>query len=302
MADPILEVALRAMPLRIDYQSLLGKSRRRRWVNRAIVIAAFATTTFVVAVAAYLGAIGFVWAWLRVNKDAISALQSVVTVLAVSAGAVWFFRQGQQHPRIEIALSVTHRTVGNRRIWVGLKAKLTNKGNVPVRLREGTAWLQQIVPPSGYVATLVSAGEPLRPPGQTFIAWERLDTCESSPIDCELEPGESDEIDWDFVIDDEPEVIRAYVHIRNSAKRSKDRFGWQATANHEIEPLQSTSGSENLLARAGTMARNGDDDLMTKDLTRQQVTQDQPPAKTVEQKQRAPQAPPPVKQPKAGGK
>jgi len=58
----------------------------------------------------------------------------------------------------------------------------------------------------------------------------------------EIEPGEADEVRFDFVIDGPVDTLRVYSYIRNVKKRGRE-IGWQLTTTYNLgtnEPNERT--------------------------------------------------------------
>jgi hypothetical protein len=76
----------------------------------------------------------------------------------------------------------------------------------------------------------VRQGEDPVDAGSTEYLWpslgERRTNWEASPR--ELEPGEVEEIHYDFAIDSEAETIEVYSYFKNSEKRGRE-IGWSLT-------------------------------------------------------------------------
>ena len=70
----------------------------------------------------------------------------------------------------------------------------------------------------------------------------------------ELEPGESESFEHDFLIDDEADVVQVYSHFKNPRRRRRlgnfwksDPRGWTITTVHDLsraDVTHNTSGAE----------------------------------------------------------
>jgi hypothetical protein len=194
-----------------------------------LIVPAFAAGTLSGALWPVFGA------WLAQNKDAFQAIQALVTSAGIVAGAIWFYRRRQAHPRVVLTQQVTHRPLGEGRIWVRVTVSMENKGNVLVAFSEAKTLLQQVVPLTrDFAAEIVSRGDLPREKDGPEIEWRTLAECTASPGRVELEPDESDTIAWDFVISERPKTIIAYTHLPNATKSRPGTPGWTVQTVYDL--------------------------------------------------------------------
>ena len=104
-------------------------------------------------------------------------------------------------------------------------------------LESGFTRINQILPLADEINNLDN--------GKREIEWPMLEKKEinEKKEDCEIEPGESDEICFDFLIDTDVEIINIYSYLSNIKKKSKlyklfkkERdIGWPITTIYNLK-------------------------------------------------------------------
>lgn len=71
--------------------------------------------------------------------------------------------------------------------------------------------------------------------GSSEILWDTLGDrhCDFSGDGCEVEPGETEEFIFDFVIPSEVIKVQVYTHVENITKSTKN-IGWNTTTIHDV--------------------------------------------------------------------
>ena len=83
--------------------------------------------------------------------------------------------------------------------------------------------------------TIVQGYNPI-PKGKWEVNWPLLQLCEarSPQDDYELEPGESQELHFDFILDAQVQTVAVYSYFKNIAKRERE-IGWDAASIYDLE-------------------------------------------------------------------
>lgn len=179
-------------------------------------------------------------------KEFLLVLQPAVTVLAIIIGGIWtymlFVQRRQKYPRADITHDITHISLTGNKIWLHLDITLTNIGDVLLSFASAEFRIQQVLPLSPDLAQTINEGkDPVEE--ELEIGW---------PIICnrvrkwkegafEIEPGESDHVYFDCIVDSKSEVIEVYSHFQNIKKGERD-IGWPLTT---IYDLRFRNNSEN---------------------------------------------------------
>jgi len=157
------------------------------------------------------------------NLKALSdILQSLITILAILVSGIWgywlFVQNRQRFPRARLLHNVfCHDLPGNKRL-VHVTVTIRNLGNILIRLESGETRLQQVKPfPSRFLQAVKEGKDPVGQSQTEIDYWPMLNCHEIFlPRDTwEIEPGESQEIHHDFVIDRDVEFISLYNIFAN---------------------------------------------------------------------------------------
>jgi hypothetical protein len=171
--------------------------------------------------------------------NALSQLESVVTIFAIVAGALWtymlFIQRRQRFPRARVSHRTLIRPVTPSSLLFRVTVSIENTGEVIVRLTKGEVWIQRVEPIADALLESVRKGrDPVRE-GKAEFDWplEAERKIESASI--EIEPGESENQHFDFVLSSEIRSVLLYSHLENEKKRarwfSRNRVpvGWNTT-------------------------------------------------------------------------
>lgn len=164
-----------------------------------------------------------------------SAVANVATAGALFGGAIWaylrFFRQRIEKPRAKLTYTASHRALGDDSL-VRVSVGAENTGSVLIGVREVRCEIRQVAP---------------LPPETKAKLWERelineQDEAELQCIRCyekkwkegeaEIEPGEIDTFDFDFVVSGEIETVLIYAHLPNVMR--KNDGGWEVSGFYDL--------------------------------------------------------------------
>jgi len=172
-------------------------------------------------------------------EQMVSIVRDVATVLAIAAGGAWsykLFRQKRQkYPRATIEHKITHRRVCYDRVLLHVEVVVSNVGDVLIELVESATIVSQILPLPADLKDRIAAGQdPVEEP-KTDVDWPALGSRENrwQKQDCEIEPGEVQGIQRDFVLDDDVRSVHVYSYVINEEKRSEE-LSWDVTTLYDI--------------------------------------------------------------------
>jgi len=160
-------------------------------------------------------------------KEIADIAQVAVTVAAVVVGGIWsywlFVQNRQKYPRAGITHRIMHKHAGNGKLLLHVGVTISNLGDVLLSLVALETRVQQVLPLPDEVLEAIGKGQNPVTEGETEVAWPLIDSqkLELERGECEVEPGESQEIHHDFIFDADAEVIEVYTylithHSRNS--------------------------------------------------------------------------------------
>jgi len=193
-------------------------------------------------------------------KDIAQTVQAVVTVLAIFVGAYWaysrFIKGRLAHPHANIAHEVTHLLIGNEKALLRVTVTIQNVGNVLLTLGESTLRIQQILPLPAEVVEAIEQGKNPVNDGETEVRWPLIESRELdlANLPIKLEPGESDEIVYDFFVDGCPKTVKVYSYYSSAVNarhriffRQVDPLGWKRTTTYDFVPGEdaAVSSAEN---------------------------------------------------------
>ncbi len=171
-------------------------------------------------------------------KDLASVIQSVVTAFALIVGGIFaaykwqVFREAEPH--LTIDNKVSHRRIGDGYVHIAVTATLHNSSKVKMEFREAFFLLQQISPVSDEeierLYDQAYTGEE-----QGDLQWPTLDETLRTWRDNELivEPGESHQEIWEFIVSKDVESVMIYTYFYNSRLPQVPQ-GWGATTVLDI--------------------------------------------------------------------
>ncbi len=177
--------------------------------------------------------------WMNIVKDIAGVLQSIATVIAFLLAGVWtyilFIRTRQKLPRANITHKISHRPISNTKVLLNVTVEISNTGNVLLSLLSGTTRVQQVLPLLPGMLHVINEGKDPVPEEDTKIEWPLIIERESNWNEgiFEIEPGEKDQIVYDFAIDADIETIVVYSYYKNIKKRHPD-IGWGLTTVYDL--------------------------------------------------------------------
>lgn len=166
-------------------------------------------------------------------KNIAEIVQGLAVGLAAVLGALWsiylVLRHRETHPRLEIEHSVVVVRVDDQRILLRLDVILTNVGKVLVRIGAGSARLQRIAPCDEEEIAHVEKDGGTNYPERD---WPEETTRGRSDWETEIEPGETEQLCFDFLL---PQTIEAVSLYSEFADKEERRLRWNKTTVHLLQ-------------------------------------------------------------------
>lgn len=172
-------------------------------------------------------------------KEIAQIAQSVFTIIAVLVGGIWgywlFVKNRQRYPRAQIEHSVFHRAISDDKILLHVIVKVSNLGNVLLSLVSLDTRIQKILPSSDEFIESIRKGLDTVDEGEAEIEWPLIGSRELNleKDKYEIEPGETQGIDCDFILGSDVEVIALYTYLKNVSKRGRE-IGWDSTTIYTL--------------------------------------------------------------------
>lgn len=165
-----------------------------------------------------------------------------ITALAVVIAGIWtyilFLSKRQKYPRAITTHKIVRRSLGSRKYLLRVTVAIRNGGDVLLNLVSGEVRVHQILPIAPELEDLLGKGEDLIEKGRTHVDWPLLDSRgrEWETGKFEIEPGETDEEHFDFILDNAIQTVEVYSYFKNEKKRDRE-IGWNLTTIHDIGPI-----------------------------------------------------------------
>lgn len=189
------------------------------------------TTTAQAVAAATTGLLKF--------KDSAGIAKDLATVAAIVVGGFWsymlFVRKRQKYPRAKITHEISHSLIADSKLLLHIVATISNTGDVLLSIIYAETRVQQMLPVLPELSDSIQRGNDPVVEGRTEIDWPQLASREirRERGQFEIEPGESDEIHYDFILDVNVQTIKIYSYFENIAKPGK-KIGWPLITVYDI--------------------------------------------------------------------
>lgn len=146
-------------------------------------------------------------------KNVVQTVQSVSTTLAIVIGGVWsykkFVRKREKYPRAKIEHQVFFREILNEKALLRVDISVENVGEILLTFVPKVVFVRRISPVQEYWFNF--------DPNNTkweLIASERGKISQRK----EIEPGESEQLIYDFIVPSNLEVISIHSYFENLSK------------------------------------------------------------------------------------
>ena len=158
----------------------------------------------------------------------LQVIQAIATIGAIMVGGVWtyllFVQHREAYPRLKIEHAITHLPLPDNGVLLVLDITHTNVGAVKLSLPSADIRIYELAEPP-------SQSDPARPSGQTPTGpsefWEVIDAREQAwePDELVVEPGESDTLHYEFVLNQDVGPLRIYSYFENPTSTDR-KIGW----------------------------------------------------------------------------
>ena len=179
-------------------------------------------------------------------KERIETIEAIVTIVAIILGGIWtynlFIKERKHYPHANIEQKVSHVALSNDINLLRVDIGLTNTGNSRLVLKKSIIRIQQILPILPYIEQNIQAVKQVNAAlketerKEDRFSWPLLSERNKifeKPLD--IEPGEKDVIDFEFVIPSKVKAIRIYSYFRNEEKtKGKDEVGWSISTYYNF--------------------------------------------------------------------
>ena len=173
--------------------------------------------------------------------DSAKVVQALGTVVAIFSGGFFAYYKLQMfrdfEPHLTISHRVSHRPVGDSYVHIDVTAILHNSSKVQIEIRKGFFLLQQISPVSDESVESMYA-QVFQDSTHDNLQWPTLDEITRAWSEAELivEPGESHQEAYEFIVTTDVESVVVYTYFHNSrhSQHSQTVQGWHATTIYDM--------------------------------------------------------------------
>lgn len=171
-------------------------------------------------------------------KDWIDITQSIVTISAVFVGGFWtydvFIKERHDYPHANVEQKINHLSLADKELLLRVGLDLTNTGSSLLEIDRSTIRIQQILP----LASCSNDPCAMSQLKDAAAAVERKDDRFNWPLiadrdvqtTIEIEPGEKQSLDYEFLIPSTVKAVRIYTYLRNDKRSKQDKeIGWYAS-------------------------------------------------------------------------
>ena len=177
-------------------------------------------------------------------KELASVLESCAKILAVAVGATWtyllFVRQRQRFPRAKIEHTLVQYPLPGGKVLLHLNVCITNIGNVLLQVATAKVEIYRVRPWEDALVKAIESGAQIiaRGPKQKLIDWPLVEAREITAKGYfkEIDPGETDNLYIDFIVDSSLETIFIWTYFQNQSKRGRV-VGWNTTSTQDVQRL-----------------------------------------------------------------
>lgn len=166
-------------------------------------------------------------------KDLAETVEALMTTVALIGGGAWtyhrFIRHRLFHPKAELNHEIQWEPLSDNKYIVQVVLTVFNRGDVLLPICEIWTKLYQVSPPTTSIQERLNDGDDPEVDGAEF-AWPALGLKEINHDRgvAEIEPGESEKLLFEFLVDKEIKAIKVYSYFQNTikTKKLKREIGW----------------------------------------------------------------------------
>jgi hypothetical protein len=187
-------------------------------------------------------------------KEWAEIIQGFISTIALVVAGLWtyilFVQKRQKYQRTSVEHRITHRPLGGGKVLLVVEVLVTNTGDVLVALESGETTVKQLVPIGPQFSQRIA--EQARPTRHQATGWNLIAYEPDDPgrRGVEIEPGNSDQSVYNFIVDDDVRTVQVHSYIENIQKRRlridwrrfritrRSRMGWHRTTTYDIQAVE----------------------------------------------------------------
>lgn len=180
-------------------------------------------------------------------KNFVDLGQSIAATGAIVVGGVWtyflFIKHRLNYPQLELEVACEQYALDHGKKLIHAAVTIRNTGKVMLYSDSAEIRLRQVLPLPTDVRERISQNYDLLLKDQTEVEWPLIAARQWhwNPGEFEIEPGESDALHTDFVVDAAVTVVQFYFFIKNAKKQS---LGWSFVEMHRLNLTEKAVDAE----------------------------------------------------------
>jgi hypothetical protein len=168
-----------------------------------------------------------------------NSLASLAQVGAIAVGGIWtynrFIRQREEWPKATLEQRIQHETLDEQHTLLRVSLKVENVSGVLLQAAVVRTDVYQVLPLTDDVNRSIGDGT-LVQAGEFEATWPSLGSLERTDAG-EIEPQESDEYGFDFIVPSAVATAFVYSYVRNPRKQKKE-LGWVISSLYDLAPAR----------------------------------------------------------------
>lgn len=166
-------------------------------------------------------------------------LANVVQVVAIAIGGWWayakFIRQREEWPRATLEQAIARRKLSASQTLLRVSVGVKNAGTVLIDITDIRVYIYQVLPLTDDTTKTLEGGD-LVADGAIEATWPCLHSRvkEWEPHEACIEPDESDQFGFDFVVPGNTETVFVYCYVRNVRHLDRD-IGWSLSQFYDLD-------------------------------------------------------------------
>jgi len=176
---------------------------------------------------------------IRKWKDSVAIAESLFTIGAIIVGGFWtyhlFIQQRQSDPRLEITQKISHVRLSDQNKMLVVDETLKNTGTVQLRIRKGGIRIVQVLPLPPIAQKKIQDRSSVldSDKNKNGDIWNILQERQLTWPDGDLviEPGESDELHNEFILQSNIDAVTVVSYIYNP---QAENLAWRVIEMHDF--------------------------------------------------------------------
>jgi hypothetical protein len=180
-------------------------------------------------------------------KELIDTVQGLLTIGAIIVGGVWtyflFVKERREFPHANIEQRIAHVPLSESTTILRVSADVTNTGAARLHSGKSIVRVQQVLPlpscPAAGPCAVKEIEAALRVPERDadVFTWPLLaERVHDSSDTLDVEPGESETVEYEFALRRNITAVRVYSYFRNDERSAgSSEVGWSASTLYNLD-------------------------------------------------------------------